>query len=432
MSNKNLKMCQSCRGLIAANAATCPLCGMESHYPGGGTSSLSGVWSVNTILLTANLVIYVLVMLYQLKVLGLAAESRRLDVWSPASEVLDYFGAVYPGGIATGEFWRLLTMCFLHGGLLHLGLNSYALLLVGREAEEAYGGAKYLCLYLVAGICGSLAVIVAGSAAVGASGALFGVIGAMAVYGYKRGDFYGRALKSSMVQWLIYGLVMSFMPGISLAAHVGGLIGGAGLAYLMGDAEEMRRSLRRVRWWQVGAAVSVLLITASLGLGARNVWRQTETRRLAQLTIQFAEASRIYERGQRWKSAAALEKQRGALGATITTLEHTRAMDDESAALQQRLLDLLRERQRQLQSAASPTGALLDLGQFAAFEQVIQEYGGWLQRKSRSLGITQENFNQQVRLLGGISSDTGEMDEPPEPERRGPEPEKPSPTPPTS
>src|SRR5947207_3003318 len=112
-SPKNLKMCQSCRGLIASNAAVCPLCGNESHYAGSKLSSISVNWLMTTILLTVNVAVYVLMMAFQVKVWGLPVESSGMQIWPPASSVLDAFGAVYLGAVMRGQYWRLLTMCFL-------------------------------------------------------------------------------------------------------------------------------------------------------------------------------------------------------------------------------------------------------------------------------------------------------------------------------
>lgn len=386
-SPKNLKMCQSCRGLIAANAAVCPLCGNESHYAGSKMTALSVTWAVNTILLTVNLAVYGLMIIYQAKVWGLPEDSSGLGMWSPASDLLDAFGAVLPNKVAAGQYWRLLTMCFLHGGPLHLGFNSYALMQVGREAEEAYGGAKYLCVYLTAGLTGSLVVVAVGQAAVGASGAIFGVIGAMAVYGYKRGDMYGRVLKSSMVRWLIYGLVMSFIPGISMAGHVGGLLGGAGMAYMLSDVEQTRQRLKLVRWWQAAASVAVLLALVSFALAALNVRRETEVRAVQQLTVPVFKAADAFARWQKLDDDETFDQYRSYLGATVTTLELTRAVDDESAALQQRMLDLLHERRDQLKQAESLAAAPMASAKLEAFRGAFKEFENWIRRQSQRLGV---------------------------------------------
>jgi len=394
-SPKNLKMCQSCRGLIAANSSVCPLCGNESHYVASKLSGISVNWSLTTILLTLNVVIYVLVMAFQVKVWGLPVESSGMHIWPPASSVLDAFGAVYLGGIMRGQYWRLLTMCFLHSGLLHLGFNSYALFQIGQATEEAFGKAKFLCLYLVAGICGSLAVLAVNSVAIGASGAIFGVIGAMAVYGYKRGDMYGRMLKSSMVQWLVYGLVISFMPGISMAAHVGGLVGGAGMAYVMSDVEQTRQRLRVVRWWQAAAFVAVVLVLGSFALAALNVKKITEVSAVQELTEPVYNAALTYTRRQAVDEGETFDQYRGRLGGTVTTLEHTPAADDESAALRQRMLDILRARRDQLNQAKSLNDAPLDAAQRNALKQAFNEFEDWVRRKSQNLGIPENRLRPE-------------------------------------
>ena len=395
MNRKNLKMCQACRGLIGANETVCPLCGVESHYAGKSLTALSGAWSVTMVLLTVNLIAYAVMIIYQAKVWGLPEDGQGLGMWSPSLDMRRAFGDVSLGGVAAGQYWRLLTMFFLHGGLLHLGLNSYALVQVGRLAEEAYGGAKFFCVYLISGLAGSLAVIAVNSPpAVGASGAIFGLIGAMAVYGYKRGGSYGNMLKSAMVQWIIYGLVISFLPGISMAGHVGGLLGGAGIAYLLSDVEQTRQSLRMVRWWQIGASVGVVLVLVSMGLAAINVWRTTETRAMGELTKSVFNSLNVYTSWREVKNEEDFEQYRRYFGSTVTTLELTRPADDESGALQQRMLDILRARRDQLNKAQKFSDAPTDPAQQEALKRAFKEFEDWLRRKGQSLGIPESSFRQ--------------------------------------
>src|SRR5258708_268067 len=268
---KGLKMCRACRGLIDTNAVTCPLCGAEGHYAKRASvslSGLSGMWTVNNVLILTNLAIYALVLLYQNNIMSGISIGQETDPLTPNWVTLYLFGSVDTQSIMEGSYWRLITACFLHGGLLHIGFNSFALFRVGQMAEEAYGGAKYLCLYLVCGIAGYVAVILlVRSPAIGASGAVFGLIGAMAVYGYKRADSYGRSLKSYMVQWIVIGVVMSFLPGVSWQAHFGGLAAGAIFAFFLTDVSRTKDSLKMVRIWQAGAGLCVVLVLGSFVCG---------------------------------------------------------------------------------------------------------------------------------------------------------------------
>ena len=128
-------------------------------------------------------------------------------------------------GLGHGEWWRLLTAAFLHCGPLHLGLNMLTLWWIGRPLEDWLGPVRFVLLYLVSGLAGSAGALLfdPGSITVGASGAIFGIIGAAIVL--ERQQTY--VLGGSAITLLIFGLVLSFRPGISIGGHLGGLAGGA-------------------------------------------------------------------------------------------------------------------------------------------------------------------------------------------------------------
>lgn len=132
-----------------------------------------------------------------------------------------------PAGVADGEFYRLFTSMFLHYGLIHLAVNMWALWVLGRNLEGALGPIRFTILYLVSGLGGSVAcyVFTPGAASAGASGALFGLFAALFILLRRLGRD-----TSSIVPVLVINLIFSFVPGISLAAHLGGLVTGAVLA----------------------------------------------------------------------------------------------------------------------------------------------------------------------------------------------------------
>jgi membrane associated rhomboid family serine protease len=139
-------------------------------------------------------------------------------------EAIDSNGQIV--GLAQGEWWRLLTSTFLHGGPIHLGLNMLTLWWIGRPLEDWLGPVRYLLLYLVAGLAGSAGALLLspGAITVGASGAIFGIIGAALVL--ERQQTY--VLGGSAITLLVLGLALTFYrPGISIGGHLGGLAGGA-------------------------------------------------------------------------------------------------------------------------------------------------------------------------------------------------------------
>jgi membrane associated rhomboid family serine protease len=130
-----------------------------------------------------------------------------------------------PAGIADGEYYRLLTSMFLHYGVIHLALNMWALWVLGRELEARLGPLRFSVLYLVSGLGGSVACYVFAPAAqaAGASGAIYGLFAALFIV-------FRRLQRdtSAIITVLVLNLVLSFsVPGISISAHLGGLVTGA-------------------------------------------------------------------------------------------------------------------------------------------------------------------------------------------------------------
>jgi membrane associated rhomboid family serine protease len=132
---------------------------------------------------------------------------------------------LYGPAVANGDWWRLITAMFLHASILHIGFNMYVLWVIGTPVEQYLGKARYLGLYLVSGLAGSAGALLQAPATpvVGASGAIFGILGAMLILEWQ---ITGR-LAGQAAALIAINLVISFViPGISWGGHVGGLIGG--------------------------------------------------------------------------------------------------------------------------------------------------------------------------------------------------------------
>lgn len=131
-----------------------------------------------------------------------------------------------PAGLAHGEWYRLFTAAFLHYGPIHLGLNMLALWWLGQPVEAALGRARYLLLYVVSGLAGSAGALIVTPHAitVGASGAIFGILGALLVLEYQvTGSLAGQAMTLIVIN---LAFSAGFSSNISLGGHVGGLIAG--------------------------------------------------------------------------------------------------------------------------------------------------------------------------------------------------------------
>ena len=148
------------------------------------------------------------------------------------------WGAKYGPAIADGEWWRLILPMFMHIGFFHLLTNSIGLLIFGSMAERLLGSPAYLAIYLVTGVLGNVAsFIMTPALGAGASGAVFGVIGAFGVYLLLNREAMGEVARQALtsVAFIIgLNIIIGFItPGIDNAAHVGGLLGGLFMSYLV-------------------------------------------------------------------------------------------------------------------------------------------------------------------------------------------------------
>jgi rhomboid protease GluP len=204
-----------------------------------------------------------------------------LNGGSTDTGVLIRFGAKVPWLVATGEYWRLFTAIFLHIGFIHLAFNSYALYSLGPQIEGLFGRDRFLVIYLLSGSAGSVAsYLFSESLSAGASGAIFGLIGALAAYLARQRDILGRRGQrrlTDVVVVILYNLVLSFtVPGIDVLGHLGGLAGGLLVGWLLCPHYEIstanegtaavvdRNSLGRQAWRLVLVG---LALVAGTGLG---------------------------------------------------------------------------------------------------------------------------------------------------------------------
>jgi membrane associated rhomboid family serine protease len=154
-------------------------------------------------------------------------------------------GGLSRGTMAAGDYWTLLSSGFLHVNLFHLGSNMLALWILGTILEPVLGRWRFGLVYFVSLLCGSLGVLLySASESVGASGAVFGLMGAAVIVARSRGL---NLMESGLGLWLGLNLLITFtIPGISIGGHIGGLIGGALAAIVLVELGERRRMPRYV------------------------------------------------------------------------------------------------------------------------------------------------------------------------------------------
>lgn len=147
------------------------------------------------------------------------------------------FGANVDTLTKNGDYYRLFTSMFLHIGILHLLCNMYSLYIIGKEVENVFGKVKYLIIYLLSGIAGSILSLAFNHNTIcaGASGAIFGLLGALLYFGYYYRTYLGATLTRSIIPVIVLNLIIGFSSsGIDNAAHIGGLVGGIVTAMAVG------------------------------------------------------------------------------------------------------------------------------------------------------------------------------------------------------
>jgi rhomboid protease GluP len=251
-------MCPNCRAFITTDDKSCPYCEasigariVDRRMPAdvlGGLIPHARFTTVMIMLLNFGLYIAMMARSSQMSLGG--AMDMNFDT-------LFDFGAKHRVPILRGEWWRFITAGFLHGGLFHIGMNSWALFDLGTQVEETFGTSRYLVLYVVTTITGFLASYYWTPAlSVGASAAIFGLIGAMIMHGILDRSARGEQVKGVYTRWAIYSLLFGFLSGFSIdnAAHLGGLAGGFAVAYVAGTPG---RSNVVERFWHIAAVACV-------------------------------------------------------------------------------------------------------------------------------------------------------------------------------
>jgi len=206
--------------------------------------------------------------------------AMTLSGGSDDPDVLVLFGAKVNALIVLGEYWRLLTSCFLHVGIVHLAFNMYSLYILGTEAEAFYGRARFIVIYLLSGLFGSLVSLALNpNLSAGASGAIFGLVGALAAFYWRQREAFGDVSQrrfANMIVIIGLNVLIGFTtPGIDNFAHLGGLVAGLALGWQLCPRYEMAQQpdgsrsvvddngLRR-QWWAVLLAIALLVWCAFL------------------------------------------------------------------------------------------------------------------------------------------------------------------------
>jgi rhomboid protease GluP len=182
-----------------------------------------------------------------------------LGALAPSGAALDTLGMTGAYAWAQGRWWTLVTAIYLHGGILHLVFNVLWINQLAPAVEDVYGRARLVAIFTVAGVLGFVVTVLVGVPfSVGASGAVFGLLGALVFYGRHRGGWFGVAVFRQYGQWALVLFILGFlMPGVNNLAHAGGFAGGYVAAQLLGYGERAPE-----RGGHQLAAVAAIALTA--------------------------------------------------------------------------------------------------------------------------------------------------------------------------
>lgn len=244
MTEKKAIVCPSCRKLISNYEESCPYCGLKQPGRKAMIFSAPGV-NLNSYvkpIIIINVALFIISFIIPVFVQAPVSTGRGLMglLPSPSYISLNLLGWADIRLILAGHWWVLVTAIFLHGGVLHILFNMLWVRDLGPQTEYLFGPHRMLVIFIFSGIAGNLVAVFSpvlfnsllGTRlnllpVIGASGAVFGLMGAIIAYGKRRGGIFGRHLVRQMGMWAAILIAMGFLlPGVSNAAHIGGFAGG--------------------------------------------------------------------------------------------------------------------------------------------------------------------------------------------------------------
>jgi rhomboid protease GluP len=369
-------------------------------------SVLSRPYLFTIIILVANFFVFLLMWRSN----GMTGES----MWAFSSPVLLAYGAKLNFLIDQHphQWWRFVTPMFLHGGVIHLAVNMYSLWMIGPYVEKLYGSAKFVFFWVVTGIAGVVASYLTvvspdtklnvlgrflfktgDGPSVGASGALFGLVGVLFVFGIKfrneLPDGFKRAFGTGLLPVILLSLFIGFMGQrtVDNAAHLGGLFSGAALALVVG----YRRPGEASRFTVIWRAVQVISIGVVLVSFARVAQHFNDPFPFAQAATPSAPAENSqamiflkFAQGMNDAQEVMLNGLRGdssGIDSAIKSLEQLQTPDIKSDQLKRKLKDLLERTKGLAPATPSPTGKAAEqppLTLYNEYKAWKKEYEDWL------------------------------------------------------
>jgi rhomboid protease GluP len=273
---KSPGLCPACGALVGIHATRCHECGTSLRFglaawSKGLAEFFGGQAPVTTVILIVNVVMFAASLLGTMK----AGAGGLSLLWSMDGVTLYRLGESYPGAIWDyHEWYRLVTAMFLHLGFIHIAFNMMVLVDVGPIVEELYGSGRFLFVYVLSGVAGFALSSTFNNLAVGASGAIMGLIGVMIAVTTKRSGIEMKELRSRLISWVVSIFAIGFLHiggmRIDNWGHFGGLAAGFLLGKFMADrlpAPGAERSRGYMLGWLAGIVVLLSFIFMALHYG---------------------------------------------------------------------------------------------------------------------------------------------------------------------
>lgn len=257
------KFCTSCNALLVQDEEVCPYCHAKAPSWGGQVAKravgliMPTAVPIVAMILVANLIMFGLVLMLD----GYQA------LLKPSGPTLVRLGALFSPYLHLGEYWRLVTYGYLHLGIIHIGFNMMVLTQIGPVLEKEIGGSRFFSIYTLSLIGGGVADWVFRTSVfsvVGASGALFGLIGFGLSYCHFEGGRLARMHRDLFIRWALFAFVFGFVIGADNIAHAGGFAVGAAMGFCI--QRERSWSDRLTPVWKAIACVFGLLTGAAFVL----------------------------------------------------------------------------------------------------------------------------------------------------------------------
>jgi rhomboid protease GluP len=259
-------ICPSCGRLTNADAPVCLICGRRNPGMWGFAPALRAlrIRDFTTTVIAACIALYIVSLVFDPA--GAARPRGPFDMLSPSGRALNALGMTGAFAWAQGHWWTLLTAIYLHGSLLHILFNVLWIRQLGPAVQEVYGPSRLVIVFTASGIAGFVASNFVGIPfTVGASGSIFGLLGALVAYGRRRGGQFGSLVLRQYGQWAVLLFIMGFlMPAVNNWAHAGGFVGGFVTGLLL--SFEDQRSETGPDRLLAGASIVLTLLAFALAL----------------------------------------------------------------------------------------------------------------------------------------------------------------------